>query len=141
CAANRITDLTFHHFSRPVLSNFEDQHRAGMHLVHLAGLPECRIPLDPLNASFEVRSRPNPVDPLTGFIPRCGDQPLPGALASQQGPATMETPPSFTVNSPLTLFGSSGSVVPSGSNPITVGVEPDGPFRIVANVDAIGAPA
>jgi len=137
CAANRIIDLTFHHFSRPVLSSFEDQHRAGLHLVHLAGLSECRIPLDPLNSSFNVRSRPNPVDPFTGFIPRCADQPLPGPLASQRGPATMETPPTFTVTS-LTLAGASGAVVPSpSSNPITVGVEPASPFE----VQAVGAPA
>jgi hypothetical protein len=142
CAANRITDLTFHHFSRPVLSNFEDQHRAGMHLVHLAGFPECRISLDPLNTSFDVRSRPNPVDPFSGFIPRCADQPLPGPLAGQRGPATMETPPNFTVTSLGLSSGTSGAAVPSpSSNPLTVGIEPDSPFVVDATVDAAGAPA
>jgi hypothetical protein len=141
CAANRIVDLTFHHLSRPQLTNFEDQHRAGMHLVHLAGLPECRIPLDPLNVSFDVRSRPALVDPFIGFIPRCADQPLPGPLANQRGPATMETPPTFTLTSPLTLSGASGAVGPSQSNRFTVGVEPDSPFRVAASINAIGSPA
>jgi hypothetical protein len=138
CAANRIADLTMHHASRPVLSNFADQHRAGMHLVFLAGLPECRIPLDPLNASFDVHARPIPVDPFLGFVPGCADLPLPGPLANQRGPATMETPPTFTVSS-LTLAGVSGAVVPSGSNPVTVGVEPDSEFEVHATVDAAGA--
>jgi hypothetical protein len=143
CAANRITDLTFHHFSRPVLMNFEDQHHAGMHLVHLALFPECRIPANVfLGTPEEVRSRPIPTDPFTGFIPRCADQPLAGPLIPQRGPATIDTPPTFAMNTPLGLFGSSGSVVPSPSNnPITVGAEPDGAFSVVANVDAIGTPA
>lgn len=141
CAANRIVDLTFHHFSRRVLSNFEDQHRAGMHLVHLAGLSECRIPLDPLNVNFNVRSRPNPVGPFIGFVPRCADQPLPGPLPNQLGPTTMETPPTF-VAAPLTLAGANGSVIPSpSSSPITVGVEPDSPFMVQASVNAVGTPA
>jgi hypothetical protein len=141
CAANRIADLTFHHFSRPVLSNFMDQHRAGIHLVHLAGLPACRIPLDPLNTNFDVLSRPDPVDPFVGFIPRCADQPLFGSLPNQQGPATMEIPPTFTVTS-LTLSGASGSLRPTpSSNPLTVGVEPDASFVVEASVDTVGATA
>jgi hypothetical protein len=138
CAANRIADLTMHHASRPVLSNFADQHRTGMHLVFLAGLPECRIPLDPLNASFDVHARPIPVDPFLGFVPRCADLPLPGPLANQRGPVTMETPPTFTVSS-LTLAGVSGALVSSRSNPVTVGVEPDSEFEVHATVVAAGA--
>jgi hypothetical protein len=53
----------------------------------------------------------------------------------------METPPTFNVTS-LTLAGTSGGLVPSGaSNPVTVGVEPNSPFEVHAEVDAIGAPA
>jgi hypothetical protein len=56
CAANRIIDLTFHHFARPALASlappgsptpifasFEDLHRGGMHLVFLANLPQCDL--------------------------------------------------------------------------------------------------
>ena len=145
CAANRITDLTLHHFSRPVLSNFEDQHRAGMHLVHLAGFPECRLPPTLGRPTLQVRSRPNSVDPFSGFVPRCADQPLQGPITGQpgqRGPATMETPPTFTVNSLSPTSGTSGSAIPLPAfNPLTVGVEPDSPFEITATVDATGAPA
>ena len=142
CAANRITDLTLHHFSRPVLSNFADQHRAGMHLVHLAGFPECNLPATMGRPTAEVHSRPLAVDPFVGFVPRCADQPLPGPLAGQRGPATMETPPTFTVTSLGLSSGTSGAVVPTPSaNPLTVGVEPDSPFVVDASVDAAGAPA
>jgi hypothetical protein len=138
CAANRIADLTLHHASRPILANFNDQHAVGMHLVFLAGLPECRIRRDPLNAQFEIHAQPIPVDPFLGFIPRCADMPLPGPLTNQRGPATMETPPTFTVSS-LTLSGSSGAVVPSSSNPVTVGVQPDPGFEVHTTVDAVGS--
>jgi hypothetical protein len=141
CAANRITDLTFHHLSRPILTNFEDQHRAGMHLVFLANYPACRIPRDPLGAQVDVIEPPVPVDPFIGFIPHCADTPLAGPLGAQKGPATMQTPPSFTLNS-LTLAGTSGGVGPSPSNnPLTVGVEPDQAFELHAAVDAVGSPA
>lgn len=140
CATNRIADLTFHHFSRPQLMNFEDQHRAGMHLVHLAGIPACSIPRDPLGAQIDTISRPVPVDPFTGFRPTCADRPLPGPMASQTGPSRMETPPTFTASAPA-ISSASGSVVPSGSNPVTVGAEPDAAFRLDGEVTAAGDPA
>ena len=140
CAMNRIVDLTFHHIARPVLASFPDQHRAGMHLVHLAGLTECRIPLDPLNVHFNVQSRPDPVDPFFGFLPSCADRPLYGPMPSQRGPSTMDTPPTF-ISAPITVVNSSGSLVPTGENPFTVGVGPDSPFTLEARVDATGDPA
>ncbi len=141
CAANRIVDLTFHHVSRPVLSRFDDQHRGGLHLVSLAGLQACQIPLDPLNSQFNTRSQPSRVDPFVGFLPSCADRPLFGPLPSQRGPATMDTPPVFTVSS-LTVTNASGSVTPSPPSPgPTVGAEPDNPFALAATVDATGDPA
>ncbi len=140
CAANRIADLTFHHFSRPVLESFTDQHQGGMHLVHLAGLPSCQIPLDPLNINIETHSTPRPVDQFLGFVPRCADQPLAGPMVGIRGPSAMDTPPTFTLGS-ITLSGASGAAVPSGSNPLTVGVEPISPFIVNATVDAAGPPA
>jgi outer membrane protein OmpA-like peptidoglycan-associated protein len=139
CAANRIVDLAFHHFSRPVLARFDDQHHGGLHLVHLAGLPVCRIPLDPLNATFSTKSTPSPTDPFIGFLPSCADLPLTGPLASQHGPASMDTPPVFTASVQVT--NASGSVVPSPPSKPTVGAEPDNPFALTAEVNVTGDPA
>ena len=152
CAANRIVDLTFHHFARPALASlappgsttpifasFADLHRGGMHLVFLANLPECDVQTDPVGPTT-AKSIPLPVDPFLGFIPHCADRPLAGPLGAAKGPTTMETPPTFALSS-LTLAGTSGSLSASPSSPFTFGVEPDAPFEVHAEVDAVGAPA
>ena len=133
CATNRIADLTFHHFVRPVLPGFSDLHLGGTHLIHLAGLGPCVSDLPP----NPVQSRPLATDPFAGFRPDCADAPLSGAMARQKGPAKPSTPALFISGTPA-LSDESGRLVGSASSGATIGVEPDKPFRLDAMVDATG---
>jgi Domain of unknown function (DUF4157) len=140
CAANRIADLTFHHFARPVLPGFDDRHRGGMHLVFLAGMGPC-VSGTPGAARSQI-STPTATDPFAGFRPDCADAPLPGAMSSQKGPAKPSEPAIFISSRPTLVGGGGGSLVDTpSSNRIAVGVDPAEPFQLSATVDASGDPA
>ena len=143
CAANRIADLTFHHFARPQLPAFGDQHRAGLHLVHLAGLPACTMRRDPLGLDNDDISVPLADDPFLGFQPACADMPLPGPIGGRGHPSRAETSPTFTAG-PIRLDGGSGSIsgaldpAPSRPGAPTVGVEMSRPMTLTGKVTASG---
>ena len=138
CAASRIADLTFHHFVRPVLPGFADQHTAGMHLVHLAGLSACVSGVP--GATKPRIAEPDPKDQFEKFQPDCADPPLPGAMKPQRGPAKPDTPAIFISSTPV-LTDPSGALVMDPPSPGGVGVHPANLFRLTANIDASGDPA
>jgi outer membrane protein OmpA-like peptidoglycan-associated protein len=117
CAMARIVDLTFHHFARPNLAIFSQLHKAGAHLVALAGLAGCQ--------KLGAAGMPNAVDPFAGKQPACATNVDTGPLDTKGLPAG-PVPVFFGLMQPDAPFSRSGSLLVHGSNAAgAVSAEPD----------------
>lgn len=137
CAQNRIADLAFHHFARPHIPSFAEQHMGALHMLHLGGFLPCN-----LRPGFGGKSKVIPLatDPKAGLQPPCADQPLEGPILPLKHPSSLPDRPTFTVNS-LNVTASSGALADSQGIPLTNMATPPDAFTVEAEVNAAGDPA
>ncbi|MBI3796017.1 MAG: hypothetical protein HY268_03485 [Deltaproteobacteria bacterium] len=136
CAQNRIADLAFHHFARPQIPNFDEQHQGGLHMLHLGGFSACTLQPDFGRGSFDV---PTPNDPKAGLQPPCAEQPLPGAISPQKQTNPPANRPTFSVNI-LDVTAASGALIDQGGFPLLDMVSPPDTIKVNAEVTAAGDP-
>jgi hypothetical protein len=108
-----------------------------MHLLHLAGIGACVS--DVPGASRPKVSEPDQTDYLADLLPDCADTRLAGAVTPQKGPSSPSSTPIFISTTPA-LSDGSGSLNGPTSWGVTIGVEPNQPFKLTATVDASGDP-
>ena len=134
CAANRIADLAFHHVSRPQLPSVNDQHEGALHMLSLGGFQACSEFL-----THRAFALPRATDPKQGQQPACADQPLPGAIAPQHGPASPSASATFTVTS-LDVASAAGAATQAGGMPFIGTESPPGAMSARAEIVAAGDP-
>lgn len=134
CAMNRIADLTFHHFVRPQVPDFDQQHRLALRMLALGGFEPCRRTSPPPAGDF---AQPLAVDPLSGQQPPCADALLPGAISPQRQPATSRPVPTFTVNS-FDVVAKNGTLSQHDQGPFIDMDSPPDAMEINAEVTAAG---